>query len=107
MALFRLRVKLALEVRTRFEMTDSFAPSARWQGRCADGKIRVAAQHNDYPALLAEALDVIEAVDFDMKAAAVALGSSSSQLIKLLRSEPAALKQINQVRTERNLHLLS
>ncbi len=106
MALFRLRVKLALEARTRLEVTDSFAPSALWQNRCESGKIRVAAQHNDYPALLAEALDVIEAVDFDMTAAAVALGSSSSQLIKLLRGESAALEQINQVRNERNLHPL-
>ena len=107
MALFRLRVKLALEVRRRLEVTDSFAPSAQWQSRCESGKIRVAAHHADYPTLLAEALDVIEAVDFDMTAAAAALGSSSSQLIKLLRSEPAALKQVNQVRIDRRLHPLS
>ena len=45
--------------------------------------------HDDFPALLAEALDVLHASGNDPKAAALALGCSPSQLIKLLKDDAA------------------
>ena len=52
--------------------------------------------HDDFPALLAEALDVLHASSFDPRIAARALACSPSQLIKLLKEEPRALSLINE-----------
>ena len=66
-ALFRLRVNLALEVRLPVEPGRS--PSPRWQARCRGGRIAVSTGHDDFPAILAEALDVLEAHGLDIKEA--------------------------------------
>jgi hypothetical protein len=102
-ALFRLRVNLALEVRRPRGVDD--APSALWQSRCGGG-LKVSASHEDFPALLAEALDVLTALDLDPKRAAAALGCTPSQLIRLLKIEPRALLLVNQWRKERHLRAL-
>ena len=104
MAVFRLRVRLALEVRT--PRGESSLPSALWQSRCRNGKISVAATHRDFPALLAEALDVVTAREMDVPAAAKQLGCSASQLTKLLKIEPRALAQINEARHSLGLRAL-
>src|SRR5580698_10521841 len=59
-ALARLRVELALAIRRPIERADGepFAPSALWRSRCTSGRIAVNPEHADFPALLAEALDV-------------------------------------------------
>ncbi len=51
----------------------------------------VSPDHDDFPALLAEALDVLHAAGFDPKIAGLVLACSPSQLIKLLKGEPRAL----------------
>ena len=102
MALFRLRVNLALEVRQR----DGAFPSALWQSRCRGGRIVLSAEHDDFPTLLAEALDVIAACGDDLKAAVECLGCTSSQLIKLLKDEPRALSAVNARRRAAGLHEL-
>ncbi|AMV38660.1 peptide chain release factor family protein [Planctomyces sp. SH-PL62] len=101
-ALFRLRLRLALEIRTPAEP----APSPLWASRLRGGRIVVSPEHDDFPALLAEALDVLASLDDDVKAAATALGCSATQLVKLLAAEPRALTQINARRTSRGLHPL-
>lgn len=95
-ALMRLRVLLALEVRRAVD--SEAAPSALWRSRLKGGRIVVSPSHDDFPALLAEALDAIAASDADVKAAAEALGCSASQLVKLLKLEPRAMKQVNDQR---------
>jgi hypothetical protein len=102
MALFRLRVNLALEVRH----PDAAVPSPLWQARCPGGRIVVSAQHDDFPAILAEALDAIAASGEDLKTAAERLGCTSSQLIKLLKDEPRALAAVNARRRAAGLHEL-
>jgi len=92
-ALFRLRVNLALEVRT--DAAPGKYPSALWQSRCRKGKIAVNPRHRDFPAILAEALDVLAYRDHDPKSAALLLDCSTSQLIKLLKLDPRALEQVN------------
>ena len=57
-------------------------------------------------ALLAEALDVLHASGDDPRAAAEALGCSSSQLIKLLKEQPRALSQVNGRRRQAGRHPL-
>jgi hypothetical protein len=55
---------------------------------------------------LAEALDVLAAVDADPKPAAALLGCTPSQLIRLLKLDPRALASVNRRRRARQLHAL-
>ena len=103
-ALFRLRVNLALLVRR--PVARDAAPSALWRSRCHGGKVVVSPGHDEFPALLAEALDRIEASASDLKSAAESLDCSPSQLIKLLKDEPRAFHQVNQSRARLGLHPL-
>jgi hypothetical protein len=97
-ALFRLRLKLALAVRRPVDPAGPYRASPRWLSRCRSGRIVVSPGHDDFPALLAEALDLLEARGHDPKAAALELGCSASQLIKLLKDEPRALSALNRHR---------
>lgn len=92
-ALFRLRLRLAMEVRTPREPGDG--PGPLWRSRCRGGRIAVNPKHEDFPALLAEALDFVELHGGDLRAASAALGCSASQLTKLLKDEPRAFAAIN------------
>jgi hypothetical protein len=102
-ALRRLRVLLALEVRGEGQVG---GPSDLWRSRCQGGRVVVSPEHDDFPALLAEALDVVAALDFDVKEAAGALRCSTSQLVRFLKDEPRALAMINDARRERGQHTL-
>ncbi len=93
-ALFRLRVNLALEVRTRAVCE----PSRGWTTRVSRGRLAINPRHDDFPTLLAEALDALTAADFDVPATGVRLNVSASQILKLLRHEPRALQQVNAAR---------
>ena len=120
-ALFRLRVNLALAIRRRKKGDRSslceapegplcgkldLSPSSLWRSRCRGGQIEINAGHDDFPALLAEALDLLAANDFDPRRVAKTLGCSASQLIKLLKKEPRAMAEVNEERRRRELHLL-
>jgi hypothetical protein len=104
-ALRRLRLRLAMGVR-RSADPRRYVPSALWSGRRQGDKMPINPRHRDYPALLAEALDVICAADHDVAAAAEALGVTMSQLARLLRHEKAALASVNEGRAARMLHPL-
>jgi hypothetical protein len=104
-ALSRLRIRLALEVRIGRE--PGSVPSALWRSRLSGGgRIAVSPTHEDFPALLAEAIDTLAACDFDPKPASEALGCSVSQLVKLLQKEPQAMTQVNRQRQQRGEHPL-
>lgn len=103
-AAFRLRLNLALAVRGT--LPADYRPGALWQSRCRDGRIVVSADHDDFPAILAEALDVIASHGMDLKPAATILGCTPSQLTKLLQQESRALTQINQSRERLGFHKL-
>src|SRR6185312_10511041 len=90
-ALFRLRVNLALEIRR--PVKSGPATTELWESRCQAGRITLSARHDDFPAVLAEALDMIEACAADVKQAALTLGCTATQLTKLLKLEPRALLQ--------------
>ena len=104
-ALSRLRIELALTIRRPIG-DGAFRPSVLWQARCRGGRIVVNPEHEDFPALLAEALDVLDAVGDEPRAAAEALGCSPSQLIKLLKAEPRAWVQVNARRRQTGRHPL-
>lgn len=100
-AVFRLRLNLALNVRGSTRIDES--PSELWRSRCRDGRVAVNSEHADFPAILAEALNVVAARQFDLKDAAVFLACTPSQLTKLLQQEPRAMAQVNQSRRELGL----
>ena len=103
-AVTRLRINLALQLR-QHRPTNSI-PSPRWAARCRDGSFRVHVRHEDFAPLLAEALDVLEAEQFDASAAAHSLAITSSQLVRFLKLEPRALQSVNQRREALGLHKL-
>ena len=103
-AVFRLRIRLALEV--RHAVSIPYRPSARWSARCRGGQVAVNPRHEDFPALLAEALDVVFCYEHDVKLAAASLACTPSQLTKLLQLEPRAISVVNQARQQQGLHRL-
>jgi hypothetical protein len=107
-ALRRLRLKLAVTIRRSVERRDggAYTPSTLWLTRCGNGRIVVSPSHHDFPALLAEALDVLQSDFEDLKTAAVLLRCSPSSLIKLLKQEPRAIELINHRRREAGRHAL-
>jgi hypothetical protein len=100
-ALRRLRCRLALALRQPWQQ-----PSARWQNRCRRQRLVVSPQHEDFPGLLAEALDALAACQWQLAEAARRLTCSSSQLVRLLRQYPAALRALNQQRLQRGANRL-
>jgi hypothetical protein len=87
MALWRLRLRLALERRLP---PDPAGPSSRWQARTRGGRLSVNSEHDDYPSLVAEALDSLEAAQGNMPSAAGLLGVTATQLVRLFKKHPAA-----------------
>jgi hypothetical protein len=72
-------------------------PNSRWDSG-GEGVIEVNPDHHDYPAILAEALDVLAACGWDPKTASLRLNCSPSQLVKLIKEHPPALLMVNRER---------
>ncbi len=115
-ALRRLRLLLAVGVRTLVPegpvgselwrsrrkrpprgATAGSPPNSRWDSG-GEGVLEVNPDHHDYPAMLAEALDVLAAGAWDPKPASLRLNCSPSQLIKLIKEHPPALLLVNEQR---------
>jgi protein subunit release factor A len=114
-ALFRMRVQLALDVRSPLagsvadgspDVDGGAGRSELWKSRCVNQRIQVNSEHADFPALLAEALDVLSASEMDIGQAAPKLNCTASQLIKFFQQDPRALASINQHRLRCGLHKL-
>jgi hypothetical protein len=103
-AVFRLRLRLALEIRRPLALPYSQSPL--WRARCRGGKVAVNSEHDDFPAILAEALDVVAACENELRRAAAMLDCTASQLTKLLQQEPRAIAEVNRARQQHGLHKL-
>ena len=100
-ALWRLRLLLATQVRTPVPLGD--CRSALWQSRCITksskvGRLTISPTHDDYPTMLAEALDVLWSTNLDHQSAAARLCCTASQLVKLVKDHPPALAFLNEAR---------
>ena len=104
-AIFRLRVNLAISVRD--QIAEPYEQSDLWRSRRSGTKIVISPTHVDFPAILSEALDVLAAHGMDVKPAAEKLGVTASQLVKLLRAECQSLTYVNIVRANYSLPPLS
>ena len=103
-ALQRLRLKLAVEVRR--DLPADFVQTELWKSRLGAGKLSVSVSHEDFASMVAEALDVLAAADYAVHLAAERLGCTGSQLTKLLRAHQSALGFVNQQRLARGLGTL-
>jgi hypothetical protein len=103
-AVKRLRLNLAVAV--RIAESAETAPSDLWKSRCHDGKIAISPEHEDFPPMLAEAMDVLLARNVHLSGCADQLGCTPSQLVKLLKKEPRAFLWLNDERRKRGLPLL-
>jgi hypothetical protein len=100
-AIHRLRVALALAVRAP---ADADEPASKlWRSRAGGRKLQVSAEHEDFPALVAESLDRLAACDWDAAQAAKTLGISQTQLVRFLKQQPEALAILNRERAARGL----
>jgi hypothetical protein len=100
-ALFRLRLRLAVSV--RMTPANHQVPTELWKSRCHNGRLAINPSHTDFPAMLAEALDVLTLHDFEFDAAASVLECTPSQLVKFLKNERSALDLVNRERSARGL----
>lgn len=103
-AIQRLRINLALGIRT--EVLEPTPPSTLWTSRRKNGQIKVNSDHTDFPAILAEALDFCAAENFELENVSHRLQISKTQLINLLKQEPAAFQLLNRQRQLRGFSLL-
>ncbi len=103
-ALFRLRLALATQVRA--DVATSIEPSDLWRSRLSGARIACNPTHRDFPAMLAEAMDVIEHCGLQPGPAAERLRCSQSQLIKLVKKHPPAFSDWNRRRLDAGLKKL-
>lgn len=71
------------------------------------GRIVCNPNHRDFPAILAEAMDAIAAAGWEVKPAAIRLGVSPTQLVKLVKDHTGAWGELNAQREARGLHRLN
>lgn len=86
-ALRRLRLRIALEVRSPFDLEAPAVPPELLAPRVAEGRVAVNPRNPAYPIIVAVALDALESAQGSYARAARALGLTTSQLIRLLRSD--------------------
>jgi hypothetical protein len=107
-AVRRLRLRLAMEVRASPPVKeDVVSPSLLWKSRSVGGRVAVNPEHDDFPTLVAEALDAVTAAEFDVAVAAKWLGVTTTQLVRFLQEEPRAWAAVNESRRQRGLRPLN
>ena len=103
-AVFRMRLLLA--IRLRAVEAAEVIPSKLWSSRCRNQRISCNETHEDYPTLLAEALDAVDAKEYDVRRAAAALGCSTTQLVRFIARNSEAWTSVNAERVSRGLNRL-
>ncbi|MFG0330097.1 MAG: peptide chain release factor family protein [Phycisphaerales bacterium] len=104
-AIKRLRVRLAIEHREPLGLF-KYRPPEFLARRIRDGKISLSPRHDEFPAALAELLDLIYELRGEVADAAFRLEATNSQVLKVLRHEPEALEQVNEWRRARGKRAL-
>lgn len=94
-AMHRLRCALAVGIRHE-NLVPSIGPSELWRRYCRGQRIRVADTNQEFPAILAEALDTLAIYDWDPAQAGKALGVSATQIVGLVAQYPPALELLNE-----------
>ncbi len=87
-ALRRLRERIALELRAPFDLASPKLPPEFLAQRGPKGALAVNRRNPSYPLVVATALDALTAAEGSYAKAARGLGLTTSQLLRLLRSDP-------------------
>jgi len=101
-AIFQLRCQMAIELRSPVAELDATCQQL-WQRRVRNGRIVLSSAHDDFPCMLAIAMDRLARERWHPAPAATALQVTTSQLIKLIRNHPAAFQYVNQQRADCDL----
>lgn len=107
-ALRRLRLRLALTLRQSVSIP-GYLPSPLLAERLRQQKkfLKVNEKHEDFPAILAEVLDLVFALEGEVGDAGDYLRNlSPSQLIKFLKTNRHALPLVNELRKQHGKHIL-
>lgn len=96
-AMHRLRCALAVQWRdlSAPKAEDNEIPSEVWLAYARGGRLKIASTNPLYPSVLAEAMECLVAMDWDLGSVAEAMRISATQLIQLLGDYPAALQELN------------
>jgi hypothetical protein len=99
-ALRALRHKLAMEIRHDIGDSLQYHAPAWWSEYAGKGGIHINPKNPRYPSAVAEVLDVLAAMRWEIAGAAVMLGISTSALVRFVRADPHLWEKINRVRAE-------
>ncbi|MEX1254944.1 MAG: peptide chain release factor-like protein [Dehalococcoidia bacterium] len=94
-ALRRVRERIALEVRAAFDLASPALPAELLAQRGAKGELSINPRNAVYPIVLATALDALAAAGGSYAKAARALGVTTSQLLRLLKSDAQAWRALS------------
>ncbi len=86
-ALRRLRERIALELRIPFDLDAPPSVPELLAQRGPKGRLSVNPRNRGYPIIVATVLDALEAAEGSYAKAASALGLTTSQLLRFLRSD--------------------
>jgi hypothetical protein len=92
----RVREKIALDVRSPFDLEDPNLPHELAAQRGEKGRLSVAQKNPAYPIIVAVALDALAAANGSFAAAARPLGITTSQLLKLLQANPDVWRTVDE-----------
>jgi hypothetical protein len=97
-ALRRLREGMALELRTPFDLEAPPQVPELSAQRGPKGRLSVNPRNRSYPIVVATVLDALQAAEGSYAKAASALGLTTSQLLRLLRSDPHVWRSVGRFR---------
>ncbi len=97
-ALHRLRERIAMDVRGPFDLASPELPEEFVAQRGAKGSLAVNPRNPSYPIIAATALDALAAADGSYAKAAKALGLTTSQLLRFLRSDTHVWREAESIR---------
>jgi hypothetical protein len=97
-ALRRLRGRIAAEVRAPFDLASPELPPEFLAQRGPKGALAVNRRNPAYPLVVATVLDALEAADGSYAKAARALGLTTSQVMRFLRSDGEVWRAVEQMR---------
>ncbi len=95
-ALRRLRERMALELRTPFDLEAPALPPELLAQRGPNGSLSVNRRNPAYPIVVATVLDAVQSAEGSYAKAARALGLTTSQVLRLLKSDPHVWRAVGE-----------
>jgi len=102
----RLREAIALKLRRAIDLTTYRAGDELRSRVTGSGQLRVSQRNRDYPAVVAEVLDVLDAAGVRISEASERIGITTAQLVQFLERDPKLWERVNQMRGAAGMKLL-